>query len=238
MAKPVSLKNITAGSLAAMIILTFIWVLCHKHKHAVTVTEKIEQLKLASGPRIRKKVQDCGLNFPPKKLLLYADKTARLLTVYGFGENTGPAEITSYRFTGFSGSLGPKQKEGDRQIPEGIYDITALNPQSRFHLSIRIEYPNAFDKRMAEIENRTNPGGDIYIHGGSATIGCIPIGNDNIEELFYLVNQTGLKNTGIVITPKNLTGINIDSQTYQIPWQKQLYKKIQEFTKNNLQKKK
>ncbi|MBW8017671.1 MAG: L,D-transpeptidase family protein [Planctomycetes bacterium] len=234
MAKPIRIKNIAAGILAAMTILTAAWVVIDKRKHSIIVNEKIDEIELDSGARIQKKVEMSGPNFPPKKLLLYADKTKRLLTVYGYDKNDKPAEITSYPFTGFSGKLGPKQKEGDLQIPEGIYDITALNPQSKFHLSIRIEYPNAFDKRMAAKENRTNLGGDIYIHGGSATIGCIPLGNDNIEELFYLVKATGLRNTDIVITPKNLAGIDLDSQTYPIAWQKQLYKNIQTFTRENL----
>ena len=234
MAKTIRIKNIAVGTLTAITILTVVLVVNDKRRHSVIVSDKIDDLKLDSGVRVQKKVELSGPNFPPKRLLLYAEKTERVLTVYGYDKNGKPAEITSYPFTGFSGRLGPKQKEGDGQIPEGIYDITALNPQSSFHLSIRIEYPNAFDKRMAANENRTNIGSDIYIHGGSATIGCIPIGNDNIEELFYLVKATGLRNTDIVITPKNLTGMDLDSETYPISWQKQLYKNIQTFTKENL----
>jgi len=233
MAKRISIKNIAAGTLVAMIILSIAYTAINKHKNSKELTTTVEQIELDSGVRMQNKVKQSGLDFPPRKLILSADKTKRILTVYGYDENDKPVEITSYSFTGFSGKLGPKLREGDGQIPEGIYDITALNPQSSFHLSIRIEYPNAFDKKMAANDNRKNPGSDIYIHGGSATIGCIPIGNDNIEELFYLVEQTGLRNTDIVIMPKNLTEIDIDTQTYPLTWQKQLYKNIQDFTKNS-----
>ncbi len=68
----------------------------------------------------------------------------------------------------------PKFKEGDGQIPEGIYGIEYLNPNSKFHLSMKINYPNSFDKEMAKIDNRKNLGGDIMIHGSNKTIGLYP----------------------------------------------------------------
>lgn len=231
MANNIRIKNLAIGTLIGMLILSVAYMAVKKHRSSITISERIDAIKLNSGARIRNKVQQSGLDFPPARLTLSANKTTRLLKVYGYDQNNIPIEITSYPFTGFSGKLGPKLREGDRQIPEGIYNITALNPRSRFHLSIRIEYPNTFDKRMAQKDNRQHPGSDIYIHGGTQSIGCIPIGNDNIEELFTLIEATGLKNTEIVITPKNLAGINIDAQNYPIAWQKQLYKTIQAFTK-------
>ena len=248
-------KNIAPVALVSMLILTGVYMLYAKKQNPQIVPEETKTDKIArdsrtqgekktnqkfepdSKIRIRNKVEQTNLTFPPSRLLMYADKSLRTLQVYGYGRESKPELITTYDFAGFSGKLGPKLREGDRQIPEGIYDITALNPQSRFHLSIRVEYPNAFDKRIGANENRTNLGGDIYIHGGSATIGCIPIGNDNIEELFYLVEQTGLKNTDIVITPHDLTAIDIDKQQYPLPWQNQLYKNIKQFTNENLPKK-
>ncbi|MCF7955578.1 MAG: L,D-transpeptidase family protein [Phycisphaerae bacterium] len=236
MPKNFRIKNVASGVFIAMLILAGVYISYTKAMNSKILSFKVRQIEQDSGIRIRNKVENANLNFPPSKLILSADKTKRTLTVYGCDKKNKPVEITSYRFTGYSGRLGPKLREGDGQIPEGVYDITALNPQSSFYLSIRVEYPNDFDKRIAASEGRTNLGGDIYIHGGSATIGCIPIGNDNIEELFYLVEQTGLKNTGIVITPHDLTNVDIDKQQYQLPWQKELYKDIKEFTRKNLLK--
>lgn len=124
-----------------------------------------------------------------------------------------------YNMTGFSGRLGPKLCEGDRQIPEGIYGIEYLNPNSRFHLSLKVSYPNAFDRKRAIQDGRANLGGDIMIHGGSATIGCIPIGDDAIEELFYFVAMIGKENTKVIIAPYDLRkGRNRELETSSLPW--------------------
>jgi murein L,D-transpeptidase YafK len=88
-----------------------------------------------------------------------------------------------YDFCSTSGTLGPKRREGDLQIPEGIYYINHFNPLSNFHLSLGINYPNASDKILS---NKQHPGGAIYIHGNCVTIGCIPITDDKIKELYIL----------------------------------------------------
>ncbi len=136
----------------------------------------------------------------PEKITILAFKTERVLEVWGKDKNRW-VHIKDYRWTGFSGRLGPKFKEGDGQIPEGIYGIEYLNPNSKFHLSMKINYPNSFDKEMAKIDNRKNLGGDIMIHGSNKTIGCIPIGDNNIEELYLLVSKVGIKNIKVIISP-------------------------------------
>ena len=107
----------------------------------------------------------------------------------------------TYKLTAFSGRLGPKRRQGDGQIPEGIYHAVHLNPNSAFHLSIKIDYPNAWDRKWGREEGRGDLGGDIFIHGNQVSIGCLAIGDWNIEELFYLVSKVGVKNTKVIITP-------------------------------------
>ncbi len=115
-------------------------------------------------------------------------------------------KIAQYHFTGFSGKLGPKNQQGDRQIPEGVYSIPVLNPNSSYHLSIKINYPNVIDKQRTQANNISDPGGLIFIHGKSVTIGCVPIGDSNIEELFYLVSKVGRSKFEVVISPqKNIS---------------------------------
>ena len=109
-----------------------------------------------------------------------------------------------YKMTAFSGKLGPKLREGDLQIPEGIYRVEYMNPNSSFHLSFKVSYPNDFDKAMAAKEGRTNLGGDIMIHGSNATVGCVPIGDKAIEDVFYLVAKVGFKNVEIVMAPYDM----------------------------------
>lgn len=91
--------------------------------------------------------------------------------------------LHTYSFCSTSGILGPKRKEGDLQIPEGIYHINHFNPLSNFHLSLGVNYPNASDKILSD---KQHPGGSIYVHGNCVTIGCIPITDEKIKELYVL----------------------------------------------------
>ncbi|HPD92207.1 MAG TPA: L,D-transpeptidase family protein [Pararhodobacter sp.] len=100
---------------------------------------------------------------------------------------------------------GHKQRYGDGRTPEGEYTIDRRNPQSLYHLSLGISYPNEQDRARAEAAGE-DPGGDIFIHGrgrgnrfvrGDWTVGCIAVTDSEIEEIYSMV-QTG---TPIVIYP-------------------------------------
>ena len=91
--------------------------------------------------------------------------------------------VKTYEFCATTGVLGPKRRSGDRQIPEGFYEVDLFNPQSQYYLSFRINYPNKSDLVFAD---KLNPGDNIFIHGHCVTIGCIPIGDENIKELYLL----------------------------------------------------
>ena len=134
------------------------------------------------------------------KLRLQVFKNERRLEVHAPGWKMPRV----YPMTGFSGTLGPKLKEGDGQIPEGVYGIEYLNPNSSFYLSMKVSYPNDADRRRAKVDGRTNLGGDIMIHGTNATIGCVPIGDDAIEDVFYLVNAVGIRNVTVIIAPYDM----------------------------------
>jgi len=89
--------------------------------------------------------------------------------------------------------VGHKRQQGDEKTPEGDYRISGRNPNSRFHLSLRISYPNEADRRQARARG-ADPGGDIFIHGGNVaaypfdwTDGCIAVTNREIEEIWSLV---------------------------------------------------
>src|SRR5690606_11025729 len=90
--------------------------------------------------------------------------------------------VKTYPVCSSSGLPGPKRKKGDRQTPEGFYHIDRFNPQSAFHLSLGINYPNSSDK----ILGHSDPGGDIFIHGSCVTIGCVPLTDDLIKEVYVL----------------------------------------------------
>src|ERR1043165_840429 len=106
------------------------------------------------------------VTYPPVELAYLAFKDVRHLEVYARGTADDAWHfIKDYRIRGASGTLGPKLAEGDRQVPEGTYRADSVNPNSRYHLSIRVSYPNAYDREVARRDGRANLGGDIMIHG-------------------------------------------------------------------------
>ncbi|MFM8709901.1 MAG: murein L,D-transpeptidase family protein, partial [Sphingomonadales bacterium] len=88
-----------------------------------------------------------------------------------------------YPVCALAGSLGPKRMQGDYQVPEGFYYINEFNPTSNYYLSLGLNYPNASDRVLSD---SLKPGGEIYIHGSCVTVGCIPITDQQIDELYVL----------------------------------------------------
>jgi murein L,D-transpeptidase YafK len=116
---------------------------------------------------------------------------------------------TTYPICEQSGGLGPKRCQGDYQVPEGFYNVNVFNPYSNFYLSLGVSYPNASDKIFA---CKRDPGGAIMIHGDCVTIGCIPITDALIKELYVLCVEA--KNSGqgqipIHLFPARLTNANL-----------------------------
>lgn len=171
-------------------------------------------------PRVKKAYKDRSICV--KQLLKAADirtieiyirafKLEEQLEVWGKEKgNTKFKLITSYPFCFSSGNLGPKRKRGDYQIPEGFYHIDRFNPESNFHLSLGIDYPNASDKIKSKYSNL---GGDIFMHGSCYSIGCIPITDDWIEELYIFAVEA--KNNGQSEIPVHIFPSHLDSNTYQ-----------------------
>jgi murein L,D-transpeptidase YafK len=104
--------------------------------------------------------------------------------------------IKEYNICRTSGKTGPKRERGDRQIPEGFYHINRFNPYSNFYLSLGLNYPNRSDKILGV---KNNLGGDIFIHGSCVTIGCLPIQDDPIKELYIICIEA--KNSGQITIP-------------------------------------
>jgi hypothetical protein len=170
-----------------------------------------------------------GLKYPPTELALIALKSERRLDVWAKNATTPFRKITSYAIRRASGTLGPKLREGDRQVPEGVYKISGLNPNSQFHLSMQLNYPNPFDHAAALRDGRTNLGGEIFIHGGFASIGCLAMGDDVIEKLFVLVARVGRENVRVVIAPEEPVGNRFPSPpATSVPWIADLHAQILE----------
>ena len=136
---------------------------------------------------LQKQFAAAGLQWPPKQMYLRNFKYDGQLEVWV--RNTSSEDfklLKTYKVCALSGSLGPKRMEGDYQVPEGFYYINVFNPRSTFHLSLGLNYPNAADHFYSD---SLQPGGDIYIHGSCVTVGCIPIKDNQIEELYVLASH-------------------------------------------------
>jgi murein L,D-transpeptidase YafK len=115
-------------------------------------------------------------------VLLVAYKDERLLELWA-QRDLEFVLLKSYNICASSGMLGRKYKEGDRQVPEGLYHINRFNPQSNFFLSLGINYPNDADRAVADIHS---PGGDIFIHGGCQSVGCLAMTDEAMMEIYLL----------------------------------------------------
>jgi len=157
------------------------------------------------GPEVRHGLKEqceaSGLEYPPDRLWLIGLKKEGKLEVWGKNRSTTWRLITSYFLMASSGDRGPKLREGDKQIPEGVYSVVSLNPNSDYHLSMKLNYPNGFERRMARKAGRRDLGGNIFIHGSYVSAGCLAIGNENIEKLFVLVHDSDPLNTRVLIAP-------------------------------------
>lgn len=132
---------------------------------------------------IRRLFAKAGLDYPPRRVLLRAFKNEGVLELWVEPARGQPyVHLKDYAICMRSGDLGPKRRRGDGQVPEGFYRITWFNPHSQFLLSMKLDYPNRSDR----IRGGPHPGGDIFIHGSCVTIGCIPITDRYIEELYVI----------------------------------------------------
>ncbi len=133
---------------------------------------------------LKKQFAKAGLQWPANQLYIRSFKYDSQLEVWVRNSNNEPFKLfKTYKVCALAGGMGPKRMEGDYQVPEGFYYINEFNPSSTYHLSLGLNYPNASDKLLSDSEK---PGGDIYIHGSCLTVGCIPIQDNQIEEVYIL----------------------------------------------------
>ena len=151
-----------------------------------TVDDRLREFGGRCDALWRARCEQAKLPYPPARVRLLALKAERRIEVFAATADGPWIFLAEYPILAASGGPGPKLREGDRQVPEGLYDVPSLNPNSRFHVSLRVSYPSAEDLAQAKTEGRTGLGGDIMIHGGAASIGCLAMGDPAAEELFTL----------------------------------------------------
>ncbi len=174
---------------------------------------KITELLQRKQDTLMKQFKNKGLEWPAKYIYIRSFKYDSQLEVWVKNERSQPYKLfKTYKICALAGTLGPKRMEGDYQVPEGFYHINEFNPNSLYHLSLGLNYPNMSDRMLSD---STQPGGDIYIHGSCVTTGCIPITNQQIEELYILAAYA--KNQGQDFIPVHIFPIdfkNAKSEDY------------------------
>lgn len=168
-----------------------------------SVADVLAKYGPAARARLRPQFERAGVAWPPKEIALLVFKKERRLALWARSGGSWRF-IHAYPILAASGHAGPKLREGDYQVPEGIYRIEHLNPNSSYHLSMKVSYPNAFDRQMAARDRRTRLGGDIFVHGKDLSIGCVALGDRAIEELFTLVAETGPAKVKVILAPNDL----------------------------------
>jgi murein L,D-transpeptidase YafK len=192
-----------------------------------SVADVVDKYGDSARQRMKPYFKQANLTYPPKSIVLLAIKDQAKLELWDTSKQE-PAFVREYPIQALSGVAGPKLREGDRQVPEGIYDIVYLNPNSSYHLSMKLNYPNAFDKKHAKAEGRTEPGTNIFIHGKAVSIGCLAMGDNVAEELFILATDIGYGNIKVAIAPNDPRTETLKPDE-ELAWTKELYTNLTDY---------
>lgn len=169
---------------------------------------KYDRVRTAAAEKetaIKRLFAEKNLHYPPSRILIRVFKQEQTVELWSSDTQQGAFELLKeYKVCASSGVLGPKRAQGDSQVPEGFYHIDRFNPLSNFHLSLGVSYPNQSDRILGA---RGRLGGDIFIHGNCVTIGCVPITDEGIKELYLIAieaSSAGQSHIPVHIFPAKL----------------------------------
>jgi len=202
-------------------------------RNDLTLEERLALIAPAATERLKPYFAAAAVPYPPAAVTLVGLKADRVLQLYAKADVPDAAWklIHTYPIRAASGHLGPKLAEGDRQVPEGVYGIDLLNPNSKFNVSMRVNYPKAFDRARAAEEHRTNLGGAIMIHGRASSIGCLAMGDAVSEELFTLAASVGIDKFTVILAPVDFRVKPRPSLDKAPKWLPGLYSQIEDALK-------
>lgn len=191
------------------------------------VDHAINKYGLRTEPELMHYFDKAQISYPPKDIALLAFKKERKMELWARDEDNDWRLVHNYSLKAMSGRLGPKLKERDGQIPEGIYHLISFNPFSSMHLSMMIDYPNSFDRLQASRDGRNRLGNNIFLHGKSISVGCLAVGDHAIDQLFLLTRRVGLSHVKLIIAPNDLRFEKPATANFAQPrWLPELYKQI------------
>jgi murein L,D-transpeptidase YafK len=186
----------------AIISATFMAISCSKAVPPI-IEDRVAAARVKSGVAVATAFKKAGIAYPPERVHLRGFKREGELELWAAGKSGRFGKVAVYSVLGRSGVPGPKRKEGDLQVPEGFYEIDRYNPKSLFHLSLGLNYPNAADRILSDPKS---PGTDIFIHGDVVTIGCLPMGDEMVEQLFLAAIDAKEKPVSVHLFPARMSG--------------------------------
>jgi murein L,D-transpeptidase YafK len=197
------------------VLLLFSWMiitdLAHAQNSFVDYQKSFSRVAKAFNnceDQLKNQFTEKGLEWPVKQLYIRSFKYNSELQVWVKNSNSDTfSHFKSYKICALAGTMGPKRMEGDYQVPEGFYYINEFNANSTYHLSLGLNYPNPSDKLLSDA---MRPGGEIYIHGSCVTVGCIPLTDPMIEELYVL--STFAKAAGQHFIPVHIFSAKYDDK--------------------------
>lgn len=164
--------------------------------------DRVSEVRSRRTDDLKAMLEKVGVSYPPDEVYLRLFKEDRQLELW-VGQAGKPLVLLStYPVCAASGELGPKRMEGDLQVPEGFYEVSQFHSTSNYHLALKVSYPNASDRVRSDAQH---PGGLIYLHGGCASIGCIAIENEPVEEVYLLALDAKVRTIPFHIFPFRLT---------------------------------
>lgn len=147
--------------------------------------ERVLDARVETRFRIKQLFHERGIRYPAAEVFLRIFKRERSLELWVRSDSGAEFELLrTYAICALAGELGPKRRQGDAQVPEGFYQIDFFNPVSEYHLSLHLDYPNQYDRMSGNPD--VNLGGDIFIHGGCNSEGCLALTDDGIKELYWI----------------------------------------------------
>lgn len=210
-----------------MMFSTSLFAMAPKLNWDKAVDTAIIKYGLRTEPELKRFFSNSKVEYPPRNVALLAFKKERKIELWAKNDEKKWVHIHNYPITASSGRLGPKLKERDGQIPEGLYRLVTFNPFSSMHLSMMIDYPNHFDQLQASKDGRRKLGNNIFLHGKSMSVGCLAVGDRAIDQIFLLARRVGLNNIKLIISPNDLRKDKPDTSNFAQPrWLPELYHQI------------
>jgi murein L,D-transpeptidase YafK len=146
--------------------------------------ERVLEARVSARFNIKRLFYERRIRYPAAEAYLRIFKRERSLELWVRPQ--GEQQFTllkTYAICALAGELGPKTRQGDSQVPEGFYYVDFFNPRSDYYLSLHLDYPNQRDRLSSTAPDL---GGDIFIHGGCNSEGCLAVTDEGIKELYWM----------------------------------------------------